>query len=134
MMAEVPPPPDFSESAPQLPKAHPFWELWRAIMEGLRARADLIALDVHRAGLAVAQMLILVLMCVFLLWTTWFTLMAGAVLAFIHWGWSSAWGVAFVVVINLLVGFWLWQRVSMLVHYLTLPAVRAHLMGKRDHE
>lgn len=106
--------------------------LWRAILEGLQARADLVALDIQRAGLSLAQMLVLVFLCVFLLWTSWFALMVGAVLVFSHMGASMAWGIAMVVVANLLLARLLWHRIAHLTHYLTLPDVRAHLTS-RNH-
>lgn len=106
--------------------------LWRAALQGVQARADLVALDVRRAGLSFAQMLMLVGLCVFLLWTSWAALMVGAVLALAQVGWSMGWGIALVVVANLLITRLLWHRIAALALYLTLPDVRAHLMSK-DH-
>jgi len=106
--------------------------LWRAALDGLQARADLVALDVQRASLSLVQMFLLAGLCLFLLWTSWFTAMVGVVLLLSHMGWSMAWGVALVVIINALMARLLWFRIASLTHYLTLPDVRAQLLGK-DH-
>ncbi len=107
--------------------------LLAATLARYQARLELLSLDVRRAVLSLGHLILLSLVCAFLLWTAWFMAMAGLVCLIEHLTGTYAWGILVVIVLNLALMAWLWQRAIRLTHHLTLPAVRAHILGGR-HE
>lgn len=96
-----------------------------------RARADLFALDLHRASASLVQVMTLVFLCAFLLWTVWFTTMAAIAWGVVELGGGVEWGLLLIMVINIALLSWAWRRAMHLLRYLTLPDVRAHFTGER---
>lgn len=125
------PPSEAAPAAPTLGEA--LSSIWQATLVRYAARVELISLDVRRAGLSLGHVIIVSLLCAFMLWTAWFTSMAALVWLVGHLAGSYVWGLLLVVALNLLLMGWLWQQVIRLTHHLTLPAVRAHILGAR-HE
>jgi len=104
-----------------------------AVLKGVQARARLLALDVRRAGLSLAQIVMFALLCGLLVFTAWLGLMAVLCLAVLAMGLHAVWAAVLVIALNLLVARLLWHRISYLATLLTLPAVRAHLLGGEPH-
>lgn len=104
-----------------------------ALLHSLQARVRLLALDVQRAGLSLAQIVMLALLCGLLVFTAWLGLMAALCLAVLAMNLHAIWAAVLVIALNLLVARLLWHRVSYLATLLTLPAVRAHLLGGEPH-
>lgn len=138
-MSASPCPPQGPEApSPEAPSSDPslsesLTALWAATLARYQARLELISLDIRRASLSLGHIIVLSLLCAFLLWSAWFTAMVGLVcLLELIFG-SYAWGLLLVTALNLAVAWWLWQQVNRLTHHLTLPEVRAHILGAR-HE
>ncbi len=107
--------------------------MWGATLARYQARLELISLDVRRATLSLGHIVVLALFCAFLLWTAWFMAMASLVWWVGHISGTYTWGFLLVIALNLLAVAWLWQQVIRLTHHLTLPDVRANILGGR-HE
>lgn len=126
-MSAPPCPPDQPAPAPSL--ADTLAALWAATLARYQARLELISLDVQRASLSLGHIIVLSLMCAFLLWTAWFASMAGLVYLIEHFFGTYALGLVVVIALNLLLVAWLWKQVVRLTHHLTLPDIRAHILG-----
>lgn len=106
-------------------------ELLQASLERLRARADLFALDLRRASASLVQVMTLVFLCAFLLWTVWFTTMAAIAWGVVELGGGIEGGLLIIMATNIALLVWAWRRAMHLLRYLTLPDVRAHFPGER---
>lgn len=93
----------------------------------LSDRVHLFSLEMKRAGLALAQMVALVVAASLFALTAWLALWIGLAAALIAWG--LAWGWVWLVVLALNVAgiAFALQRARRLAHLLTLPATKRHL-------
>jgi hypothetical protein len=112
-----------------------------ALLRGLAAelpglvsdRIQLLSLELHRAGLAMAQIVALVVVIAVLLVTAWLALWAGVAVALFGLGLHMGWVVLIVVGANLGAAGWALQRVQRLAPLLALPAtVRRMTIGKPE--
>jgi Putative Actinobacterial Holin-X, holin superfamily III len=85
-------------------------------------RIQLLSLEVRRAGLALAQMIALVVAIGVLAATAWVALWVGAAAALLSWGLAPGWVVLIVIGLNLGAAAIAAQRVRHLVPLLALPA------------
>jgi uncharacterized membrane protein YqjE len=95
-------------------------------------RVELFALEMHRAGMALARVLALTVMAAIVGVTAWlaaWTLLAG-LLVQQGWHWSAALGL--VILINLGGAAWALRRARQLMRLLSLPATRRHLSFGSD--
>lgn len=132
-------PPDAPSQEPGSPASEPapdaqtlgaaLADLWAATWVRFQGRIELISLDVRRAALSLAHIIVLSLLCAFLLWAAWVSVMAGLVCMIEHFTGSYGWGFLAVMVLNLLLAAWLWRRVASLAHNVTLPETRALVVG-----
>lgn len=98
-------------------------------------RIQLLSLELHRAGLALAQIVALVVAIAVLSVTAWLALWAGAAAALFALGLSTGWVVLIVVAANLGAAYWALRRVQRLAPLLALPAtVRRLTIGKPDRD
>jgi hypothetical protein len=102
--------------------------LWQELPGLVSDRVELLSLELHRAGLALAQIAALVVAAAILGVTAWLVLwgmvVALLVMAGLHW--LAALGLALLA--NLLAAWWAVARVRKLLPALKLPATRRHLM------
>lgn len=101
--------------------------LWADLPGLVSDRVHLLALELERAGLALAVMVALVIGAAVLVATAWLALWAGIAAALVEAG--LAWGWAFLIVLVLNLGgaaLALWRAKS-LAHLLTLPATMRRL-------
>lgn len=118
----------------EAPGAHPFKALlhtaqWIAReLPGLVSdRVELLTLEIKRAGIALAQIIALVIATAILGVTAWLVLWGGIVAFLIHVDVPLPWALGIVLVFNL-VAIWLAvSRVRKLLPRLNLPATRRHL-------
>lgn len=129
---DAPAAPDAESGAAASSDAGPMGWL-AALLHGIQARARVLALDVQRAGLSLGQIVMLSLVCGLMVFTAWLGLMAALSLAVVAMGFHPIWAAVLVIALNLLVARLVWHRVSYLATLLTLPAVRAHLLGGDPH-
>jgi hypothetical protein len=103
-------------------------DLWRELPSLFSDRVELLSLELHRAGLALAQIAVLVVAAAILGVTAWLvlwgTVVALLTLAGVHWLLS----LAIVLAINLVAAWLAVARVRRLLPSLKLPATRRHLM------
>jgi hypothetical protein len=119
-------------STPPTPPPHesPFKvikELWRELPGLFSDRVELLWLELHRAGLVLAQIAALVVAAAILGVTAWLVLWSAVValltMAGVHW----LLALAIVLVINLVAAWLAVARVRRLLPSLKLPATRRHL-------
>lgn len=137
-MSAPPCPPDGPSQLDQDPAAEAsslletLAQLWGGMLARYQARIELVSLDVRRASVSLTHIIVLSMLCAFVLWTAWFSTMAALMAGVGHLTGNWAWGFAAVIGLNLGLARWLWRRAMGLTHHLTLPDVRAHLLGSRD--
>jgi hypothetical protein len=85
-------------------------------------RVQLLSLEMQRAGLALAQIVALVVAIGVLAVTAWIALWLGAAAALLDAGLGLAWTVALVIALNLVAAALAAQRVRQLARLLALPA------------
>lgn len=99
-----------------------------AALPGLLSdRLELLALELHRAGRGIVQIVALVLTAAILGLTAWLVLCSGIALALIAWGWSWPAAMVAVLLINLGLVWGVLARVRHLLATVGLPATRRHL-------
>jgi uncharacterized membrane protein YqjE len=102
--------------------------LWQELPGLVSDRVELLSLELHRAGLALVQIAVLVVAAAILGVTAWLVLwgmvVALLVMAGLHW--LAALGLALAA--NLLAAWWAVARARRLLPALKLPATRRHLM------
>ena len=123
-MAEPGPDP-LDDPAPSLPRA--FRELLADLRGLLTDRVHLLSLELQRAGGALGQMAVLVLLAATLFGTAWFALWAGLVAAGISLGLAWPWAVLIVLAVNLAGAAWALARAWRLAPLLKLPFTLRHL-------
>lgn len=114
----APPPPSF---------LHQVGDLLAEIPLLFSDRVNLLALELRRAGLALAQMVGLVVAAAVLLATAWLGLWAGIAAGLSKAGLGLGWIVLVVVGLNLAGAVWAGMRIQRLAPLLTLPATLRHL-------
>jgi uncharacterized membrane protein YqjE len=102
-------------------------DLAAALPDLLSDRLELLALELHRAGRGIAQIVALVLGAVILVLTAWLALCSSIALALISWGWSWPLALLALVLVNLALGWAVLARIRRLTATLGLPATRRHL-------
>lgn len=96
-------------------------------------RVDLLSLELHSAGLALAQMLMWTVAAAILGVTAWLALCSGVAAALVFAGWPWQGVVTGVVILNLLVAAIAVSRARRLAPRLGLPLTRRHLhVGNAD--
>jgi hypothetical protein len=104
----------------------PFTALLRGIAADLPGlvsdRIELLSLEVRRAGLALAQIVALVVAIGVLAVTAWMALWIGVAAALLAWGLALGWVVAIAIALNLVAAALAAQRVRRLAPLLALPA------------
>lgn len=102
--------------------------LWQELPGLVSDRVEILSLELNRAGLALAQIAVLVVAATILGVTAWLVLwgMAVALLVMAGLHWLAALGLALVA--NVLAAAWAVARARKLLPSLKLPATRRHLM------
>ncbi len=123
---------DASEEAGREPAGQPsVMDLIKSTLRELPGlisdRVDLLSLELHRAGLALAQMVALGLAAGIFAGTAWLALWAGVVLLLIDLGVNQFISVLIVLVINAVAVWLALLRLARLAPLLQLPATRRHL-------
>lgn len=102
--------------------------IWQELPGLVSDRVEILSLELNRAGLALAQIAVLVVAAAILGVTAWLVLWGMAVgllvMAGLHW--LAA--LALALVANLLAALWAVSRARKLLPLLKLPATRRHLM------
>ena len=100
-----------------------------AVLPGLLSdRLELLALELHRAGRSLVQIMALVLATAILVTTAWFVLCGGLSMALVAQGLSWPLALLAVLPVNLLLAWAAMSRVRGLLANLGLPATRRHLV------
>ncbi|QDQ27558.1 hypothetical protein FNU76_15010 [Chitinimonas arctica] len=117
--------------SPPLPEAG--LALLGEMREMLRDRVRLFSLEARRAGLALAQIILLAVLAAMLVMTAWLALAGGAGILLVQAG--APWGLALLAILlcNLLGAWWMLRRVKTLADYLGFPAL-ARQLGIGDDE
>lgn len=104
-------------------------DLWRELPGLVSDRVELLSLELRRAGLALLQIVALVLAAAILGVTAWMLLSVGVAVMLVT-GFGLPWWVALLIVLaaNLLSAWWAIGRVKALLPLLQLPATRRRLM------
>ena len=95
-------------------------------------RLELLALELHRAGRSLVQMMALVAATAVLAATAWLALCGGLGLALVEWGLSWPLALLAVVLVNLALAWVAVSRVRRLLANLGLSATRRHLVFGAD--
>ena len=90
-------------------------------------RVELLSLELHRAGLALAQIVALIVAAAILGVTAWLALFGAAVGAMVAAGLPWAGALAIVMLVNLALGWAAVARARTLAPLLRLPATQRHL-------
>jgi hypothetical protein len=112
--------------------------LWRDLLGLVSDRVDLLSLELHSAGRALAQMLLWVVAASILGVTAWFALCGAAAMFLLERGlhWSTV--LLLVTGVNLVAACIALARAKALAPRLSLPATRRHLSlgedGARDED
>ena len=109
---------------------------WFASLQDLAAampdlvsdRLELLALELHRAGRGIVQIVVLVLLAAILGVTAWLALCGGIALVLVALGVSWALAMPTVLLVNMLLAWAALARIRSLVATLGLPATRRHLV------
>lgn len=119
---------------------HTGHQAWAAALQDLAAvlpglvsdRLELLALELHRAGRSLVQILALALAAAMLCSTVWLALCGSAALALVAWG--LAWPLALLAValLNLVLAWAAVAPLRALLANLGLPATRRHLAFGAD--
>lgn len=120
------------EPAQAAPAARPgmlqtLQSLWRELPGLVGDRLEILGLELHRAGLALAQILALVVVAAILGLTAWAVLWVGIVAGLMALGLHMALALGAALLLNLLAAWLLLRRVMTLVALLKLPATRRSL-------
>ena len=94
----------------------------------LSDRLELLALELHRAGRSLVQIMALVLATAILVTTAWFVLCGGLSMALVAQGLSWPLALLAVLPVNLVLAWAAMSRVRGLLANLGLPATRRHLV------
>ena len=133
--------PDPGSTPSEEPAPLPFVQAVRELLIDLRGlltdRVHLLSLEAHRAGVALGQMAMLVLLAATLFATAWLALWAGLVAAGIALGLAWPWALLMVLAVNVAGAAWALLRARRLVPLLRPSATLRHLTdfdeeGKRD--
>jgi len=99
------------------------------VLPGLLSdRLELLALELHRAGRSLVQIMALVLATAILVTTAWFVLCGGLSMALVAQGLSWPLALLAVLPVNLVLAWAAMSRVRGLLANLGLPATRRHLV------
>lgn len=102
--------------------------LWQELPGLVSGRVELLSLELERAGLALVQIMVLVIAAGILGVTAWLALCGGVAALLVGLGlpwWAS---LCIVLAVNLLAAWWAVGRVRTLLPLLRLPATRRRLM------
>lgn len=125
--AAAPAAPPEAAGAPQ-PLLQSLASLWRELPGLVSDRVELFSLELQRAGIALVQIVVLIVATAILGVTAWLVLWAGIVAALLAAGLHLAWALLAMLLINL-VAIWLAvRRARTLLPRLKLAATRRHLM------
>lgn len=116
------------ESGPPPPWLHTLQSLWRDLPGLVSDRVELLSLELRRAGLALVQMVMLVVAVAILGVTAWLVLWAGVVALLMALGLHVGWALLIVLAINLGAIVLAALRVRALLPRMNLSATRRHLV------
>ncbi len=102
--------------------------LWHELPGLLNDRVELLTLELQRAGIALAQIVALVIAAAVLGVTVWLVLWGGIVAALVASGLALPWALGAALGVNLLAAWLAVARVRALLPQLRLPGTRRHLM------
>ena len=108
--------------APKVPLSALLREIASELPGLVSDRIQLLSLEVRRAGLALAQIVALVVVIGVLAVTAWIALWVGAAAALLAWGLALGWVVTIVIALNLTAALLAALRVRRLSPLLALPA------------
>jgi hypothetical protein len=103
-------------------------ELWQELPGLVNDRVELFALELERAGGALARIVMLVVAAAILGVTAWLVLWGGVVMALVAAGIHMALALALALLANVIAALWALAYARRLIPLLRLPATRRHLM------
>jgi len=103
-------------------------KVWQELPGLISDRVELLSLELRRAGITLAQVVVLVLAAAILAVTAWLVMWGGIVVALVAAGMHTALALLVAVVINLGAAAWAFMRARHLLPRLSLPATQRHLM------
>lgn len=103
-------------------------EVWRDLPGLISDRVELLSLELRRAGITLAQIVVLILAAAILGVTAWLVMWGGIVVALVSAGMHTALALLVAVVLNLGAAAWAAMRARRLLPLLSLPATQRHLM------
>lgn len=126
------PPTSASAGATRPPPRQPLLQMLEGLLRELPGlvsdRVELLSLELRRAGLALAQIVALVVLIAIVGVTAWFAVWVGMAGILIALGLHYLAALFGVLAINLLAAWWAVARIKRLARLLTLPATQRHLM------
>jgi Putative Actinobacterial Holin-X, holin superfamily III len=118
------------EPGAEAPEAS-LWQTLKSVLGDLPGlvsdRVHLLALELQRAGLALAQIMALATAAAILASTAWLALWTGAAFALVQAGLAWGWVLAGVILLNLGAAAVAMRRARALLRWLALPATFRHL-------
>ena len=113
----------------QQPLMQQIQAVWGELPGLVGDRVELFSLELQRAGLALIQVVVLVVACGILSVTAWLVLWGGIVAGLVALGLHVALALLLVLALNAGAAWWAMARVRKLLVLLTLPGTRRHLTG-----
>lgn len=102
--------------------------LWDELPALVNDRIELLSLELQRAGVALVQIVVLIVAAAILLVTAWLVLWGAVVMALVGLGLPMGWALLIVLLVNVAAAAWAGLRARRLLPALRLPATRRHLM------
>lgn len=94
-------------------------------------RVELLSLELHRAAIALGQIVALVVLVAILGMTVWLALWGVVVAALVAAGLALGWALAGTLLVNLIAACWAGVYIRRLLPRVSLPATRRHLTSHR---
>lgn len=132
MNAGAPPPPLVAARGTSLSAS--LHTLWRDLQGLVGDRVDLLSLELHRAGLAAARILLWMVATAILGVTAWLALCGGVALLLLQQGMPGGGVLLLLMLANLLAAWIALNRARALAPQLALPATRRHLRFGDDDD
>jgi uncharacterized membrane protein YqjE len=117
-----------AQHAPSSPWLHTLGLLWEELPGLVSDRVELLSLELHRAGLALMRIVVLMIAASILGVTAWLALWSAAVMALVAAGLPPALALGCALLVNVAAAAWAVARARRLLPLLRLPATRRHLM------
>ncbi len=119
----------------QQPLLQQIQAVWHELPGLVGDRVELLSLELQRAGLALIQIVVLVVACGILSVTAWLVLWGGVIAGLVALGLHLAAALLLVLVVNVGAAWWAMARVRGMLVLLSLPGTRRHLTtsGSQRH-